>query len=31
MINLKKGVNLKKRKKNKIIYVCKIDARKLIK
>lgn len=31
MINLKKGVNLKKRQKNKAIYTCKIDARKLIK
>jgi len=31
MINLKKGVNLKKRKKNNCTYTCKISAKKLIK
>lgn len=31
MINLRKGVNLKKKEKRNPIYTCRIDVKKLIK
>lgn len=31
MINLKKGINLKKKKSKKPVYTCRIDVKKLVK